>query len=153
VKRHPTAANQVEVQVKNRLPGIRTGIDDQAVPGLIQAGFSSQAASGKKHVAEQVTVGRFGFIHGYNMLLRYDQDVHGGNRTGILETDQGLIAMEDIGGNISGNDPAEGTAGESHQGKRCKNRATGYSKRETDPWIIKTRREDHVFLPGRFFKL
>ncbi len=119
--------------MKNRLPGIRTGVDDQAVPGLIQTGFSSQAASGKKHVTEQFTVGWFGFIHGYDMLLRYDQDVHGGNRAGILETDQGLIAMEDIGGNISGNDPAEGAAGESHQGKRCKNRATGNSKRDIAP--------------------
>jgi hypothetical protein len=151
VKRHPPAADEVEVQVKNRLPGIRTGVDDQPVPGLIQTGFSSQAASGKKHVTEQFTVGRFGFIHGYDMFLRDDQYVHGGNRAGILETDQGFIAMEDIGRYISGNDPAEGAAGESHQGKGCKNRATGYSKRDTYPLIIKTRREDHVFPPRQVF--
>jgi hypothetical protein len=141
----------VEVQVKNRLPGIRSGVDDQTVPGLIQTGFSSQTASGEKHVTEQFIVGSFGFIHGYDMLLRDDQDVHGGNRAGILETDQGFIAIEDIGRYISGNDPAERAAGESHQRKGCKNRATGYSKQDTDPWIIKTRREDHVISPWQVF--
>jgi hypothetical protein len=153
VKRHPPAAYEVEVQVKNRLPGIRTGVYDQAVPGLIKTGFSSQAVSGKKHVTEQFTVGRFGFIHGYDMLLRDDQDVHGGNRAGILETDKGLIAMEDIGGNISGNDPAEGAAGESHQRKGCKNRATGSSKRNTDPWIKKPPGGSRFSSPAGLFNI
>jgi len=101
--------------MEDGLPAIRTCVDHQPVSTPFQPGFSCQAAGGEEHVPEQTPVGGFGIIHGFDMLDRHDQDMHRGNRAGILETDQVFIAVEDTGRDFSGNDPAKGTTGGIHQ--------------------------------------
>ena len=50
------ATDHMQVEVKDRLPGIRSGIDHQAETAILQSGFGGKAFGSEQHVPQQVLV-------------------------------------------------------------------------------------------------
>jgi hypothetical protein len=79
------------------LPGVRAGVDDEAIAARHQAVFLRELARRPQKRAEQRLVTRFGFGHGGDVAVLQDQDVRRGLRVDVAEGSQAVVFVNDGG--------------------------------------------------------
>jgi len=89
---HGLSSNDVQVQVEDDLSGVRTGIDDQAVAGILDIFAFGELAGDIKHVSYQFLILRFNFVNRWNMLIRHNQNMGGSYRVDIPKSGNLIIS-------------------------------------------------------------
>jgi len=108
---HAMPADQMQVQVKNYLTGMGTSIDNQAVAGFLDAFLPGNLASNREKVSYQLLVTRLQIVGRFDVPVRDDEHVCGGDRMYIPERSCLVVAVHFITGGFSLDDFAKYTIG------------------------------------------
>jgi hypothetical protein len=93
-------AEQMEVQMKDGLPGVRANVGYEAI-ALLQIKFMGQLLGDDKDVCQDWTILRRQFRHRRDMTLRNDQKMMGSLGIDILKGHHILILVHNIAGNLA----------------------------------------------------
>ena len=104
---HGAAAEQVDVEVIDRLPPVGTGVDDQAVARCGEALLFGDLAGFEQQVAEQGAVLGSGVLHAGDDFLGDDEDVRRGLGLDVAESQTIVVLIDDVGGNFAADDFAK----------------------------------------------
>jgi hypothetical protein len=107
---HRAAAQKVKVQMKDGLPGFRSGIDDGAVSGG-EVELAGQFGGNPVQMAKHRLIGFPGFLGRCEMLSGNYQDVHRSLRIDVMKSNRGFILVHDPGRNLLGHDFAKNALG------------------------------------------
>jgi len=95
------------MQVEDRLPSTAARVGHQAITALIDLLLHRQLSGKQVQVTDQVAILSMDLVHRRNMFIGHDQDVNRSLGIVIPKGSQAVVLVEDIGGDIFGNDPAE----------------------------------------------
>jgi len=98
----------MQVQVKNRLPTLRAGVQDEAITLIGDAFLPGQGFSHQDHVSYQGLILLLQFIDGSNVPVGNNQNVNRGNGTDVMKGCHQVIPIDDPGRRFTGDDLAEG---------------------------------------------
>jgi hypothetical protein len=104
---HPVPADQMQVEMKNNLPGVRAGVKDQPVAGFVNAFLICQLLGDSDHVPDQLLIPGGYLFCGGQVLIRNDEDMRRGNRVDISKGGHLLVAVDFFAGDFSCNDLTE----------------------------------------------
>src|SRR5215211_3868026 len=99
----------MKMEVEDRLTGMGTGIRHDSVSGLGNPLHRRHMCADPHEMSDEGGIPVRGLLHGWNMLLRYDEDVHGRLRMDILKRDGMLVFMQDCRRNRAVRDFTEQT--------------------------------------------
>lgn len=104
---HRAAPKQVHVHMPDGLPAVLAGVEDEPVPGVVDALGHGDLARRADKLGKQPVTGRGELTHVREVVPRDYQDV--GRRLGVdvTEGDDTLPLQHYRGGDLSGSDPAE----------------------------------------------
>ena len=106
---HYAAAEDMYVQMKNRLAGARAGINHRAITAVAKSRIVSQPGADPQEVTEQRFISLRSFIKRFNMTERNHEHVSGRLWVNILNGDAAIILMHELRRNCAGDDFAEET--------------------------------------------
>src|SRR5512142_2055886 len=104
------AAEDVEMDVEDGLPGIRAGVEDDPVTGVGHALFRRRPPGREQRLAEELRRSLGGVVERGDVLLGNDQDVDRRLRKSVLESQEALGLEQDRGRRFASDDPAEEAA-------------------------------------------
>ena len=93
---HRAASQEVKVQMKDRLPGFRSGIYDGPVSGG-KLELAGQFGGNPVQMAEHRLIGFPGFLGRSEMLAGNYQHMHRGLRVDVMKGNRGFILVHDPG--------------------------------------------------------
>jgi hypothetical protein len=91
---HALSADQVQVQMEDRLSPVHPRVDNRAIAGLSDALLPGQELGNPEHVPNQRLVFRIEFIERVDVSIGYDQDVGWRHRMRIPESGHLFIAIK-----------------------------------------------------------
>jgi len=94
---HPPAANQVQVQVENRLSTVRAGVDYRPVAILMDTLFACQLCGNNEHMSHEGLISRGKLVERMDVLVGNDQDMDRRSRVEIMESRHLFVAIDDAG--------------------------------------------------------
>jgi hypothetical protein len=100
---HLAPAQDMQVQVKNRLPGIRPGIDHQAV--LPEPDFFGRFSGCQQQMAQQLRIVRL--VQGGDMPARDQQNMNRSLGLQVSESDSQIILVNERGRDLAAGDLAK----------------------------------------------
>jgi len=103
--------DQMQVQVKNYLTGMGTGVDNQAVAGFLDAFLAGNLASNREKMPHELLVSRLQIVGRFDMPVRDDQHVSGGNGMDIPESSCLVVSVHFVTRGFSPDDFAKYTIG------------------------------------------
>src|SRR5947207_14468148 len=104
---HGPSAEEVQVQVVDRLSRLRPLVEDQAVAVAIDLAFVRDAVGDLDHAGEHRRMRGCEVVDAGNVLLRNHQHVRGGDRADIVKGDDLFVAEDLLCGNLPREDLAE----------------------------------------------
>jgi hypothetical protein len=104
-------ADQMQVQVKNYLTGMGTGVDNQAVAGFLDAFLPGNLAGNREKVAHELLVAWLQIVGRFDMLVRDDKHVCWGDGMDIPESSYLVVTVHFLTGGFSPDDFAKYTIG------------------------------------------
>ncbi len=104
-----TPAHQVEVEMKNRLTGVQTGIQQQPIPALADLVLLRQTAGHNHQPTEQRSILLADAVERSNVTVWNDQQVNWRSRMVIAKCRYEIILIDDIRVNCSIDDLAKNT--------------------------------------------
>lgn len=99
------------MQVKDHLPGVRTGIDNQPVTGLVNPLLPGKLASDRKQPTDQQLVSFGQVVDRGNMPVGDHQDMCTGNGMDIPEGRDLFVLVKNLAGGFTHYNPAEYAGG------------------------------------------
>ena len=93
---HGTSADDVAVQVKDALPGVRPFVNDEAISGCPQAELFGDLPRGDNHSAKKHRVGLCGSMYSIDMLFWNDERMRRRDRSDVAEGEQVLVLEENF---------------------------------------------------------
>jgi len=90
-KNKRTTAEQVKMQMKNRLPAIAVGVDNRAIAGFGKIFFAGDFRRNQMHIAERFQMFVSRFIERCDMLARNNENVLRGLRANIVKRHADII--------------------------------------------------------------
>src|SRR5579859_3306136 len=112
-----TSAQQMQMQMKHRLPSSRTYVEHRSI-AVLDLTFAGDVRSNEMALADNLRVLGLGFFHSNDVLFRNDENVCGSLRVDVLK-DQGLTVFVDFFcGNFTTNNAAEKTIHRFSSGRR-----------------------------------
>ena len=102
-------ADQVQMEVGDRLPGMHAGVDDQPVAFFGQAFLRCQFFRHHDHVADQWLIPWFQFVDRVNVPVGDDENMGGCKRMCIAKGRDEVVAIENCGGGFARDDFTEDT--------------------------------------------
>src|SRR5438874_9588262 len=106
---HSASAEQVQVQVVNRLSRLRTLVEDHAVAVAIDLAFVRDAIGDLDHAGEHRGVRRREVVNAGNVLLRNHEHMRRGDWTDIVKGDDLFVAEDFLRRNLPRENLAEET--------------------------------------------
>jgi hypothetical protein len=100
---HLAPAQDMQVQVKYRLPGIPAGIDHQTV--LFKPDFFSRISCGQEQPSQQLRIANLSQLS--DMHTGNDQDMNGSLGLHVIESDCQIILVNKRGGDRTAGNLAE----------------------------------------------
>lgn len=91
-----SAAQQVDVEVRDGFAAVRAVIDDRAETCLGYPELARHFSCGEQKMTENFLIRRAGFAESGNGFTGNDQDMRGGLRRNIPEGTTDLIAVDDV---------------------------------------------------------
>jgi hypothetical protein len=82
------------MKMKNRLPGVQTGVDGQAVSACVDIFHLGQSLGNQQHAPAQNGILVVEIVEGWDMPVGYDQDMGAGGGMGIPEGGYQVILVE-----------------------------------------------------------
>src|ERR1035437_5129188 len=104
---HGAATQNMAVQVRHSLAGIRTVVEHQAVAGLSQPQLVRHLGSLEQEMTEDLMVFRFGLGHARDGLSGDNQDVRWGLWPDVAKGHHEIILIDDRCGDFAGDDLLE----------------------------------------------
>lgn len=90
------------MEMGDTFAAIPTIVDDQSVAGLVESKFPGDFSGFQKQVAEERVVRRVGFVDPGDRFFGNDEDVGGGLRMNVGESECQVVLVEDLGGDLTG---------------------------------------------------
>lgn len=106
-----TLAEQVNVQVKDGLAAMGAGVDDQPIATFFDSFLLGQLAGNEKQLPHEGFVFWLKFVDGANVAVGDDQDVYRGFGVNVAKGSDALILIDDLSGEMTGNDLTEDARG------------------------------------------
>lgn len=104
-------ADQMQVQVKNYLTGMGASVDNQAVAGFLDAFLPGNLAGNREKVSHELLVTRLQIVGRFDMPVRDDQHMCGGDGMDIPESSCLVVTVHFFTGGFSPDDFAKYTIG------------------------------------------
>jgi hypothetical protein len=104
---HPLPADKMEVHMEDGLTAMDAGVVDDAVSALTDSLAFGEDPRHIEDVTNQRLVPNFKRVDRFDVPVRHDQDVDRCNGMQVAEGGHLLIAVENGGGGISGDDSTE----------------------------------------------
>ena len=101
------ASQHVDMQVEHRLPRPGAVVDHGAIALRFQSPLTRQLRRHQKKMAEQRLVFGEGLLERGEVLSRKHQQVDRRLRVNVFDRHGALVLMNDFGGNLAVDDPAE----------------------------------------------
>lgn len=95
------------MQMKDGLARARIAVDHRPVAALCNAFLRRNFSRNLKQSAKQLGILRLRIVQGWDGLARDHQDMHRRLRIDIAKGDDLRILINDVGGDVAGQDPAE----------------------------------------------
>lgn len=92
---HPLAPDQVQMQVKHRLPAVRTRVRDQAIAAFGNVLPGRDLPGGEDHMAHQRLILRLHLVQRPDVSVRGDQDVRRRDGMDIAKGGHELVMIDD----------------------------------------------------------
>jgi hypothetical protein len=108
-----STAQQMNVQVKHRLPRAGANVQHSSIPALNLA-VTRDLRRGKVTASDDLCVGSFRFFQSGEMPLGNNQNVSGRLRLNIFKGENVFVFINFLGGNIAANDATKKTIGIGH---------------------------------------
>ena len=93
--------------MENALPGVRPGIQGQAITAFRKPRLGGDFGRSQHHVAEQRLIFRGSLVHVADMLAGDDQDMGRRLGTDVVKGDYEIVDVDLIARNFAGHDLAE----------------------------------------------
>jgi hypothetical protein len=104
---HPLSADQMQMDMVDRLSAIGTRVDDQAVAAMGNPCLAGKLTRDAEEMPDQLFIFRVECVYRFDMLVRHNQIVSWRDRVPILEGGGLLVAINDPGPGFTGDDLAE----------------------------------------------
>jgi hypothetical protein len=102
-----SSSQDVDVQVKYRLPSAGAVIDHRAITTRFDPALASEFSGNVKEMSDQTFVFRFHHTEGFEVSPRYHEEMDRRLRVQILDRNRGLILEHDLGRGLPPDDSAE----------------------------------------------
>jgi hypothetical protein len=101
---HRTAAEEVDVEMRNRFPAIAAVIDHEPESGILDAERAGDGAGSEEKMAEEVGVGISGVADAWDYTFWNHEDMDWGLRVDVAEGEAEVVIVDNVGRNLAGND-------------------------------------------------
>ena len=107
--RQSLPCQKVKMEMENSLPGIRPGVNYQAVSILANILLLSQFSRHQEHVSEKASIFFADAVEGSDVNIGDDQEVERGRGEPVLKGSHLFILIDDIGRRLPSNNLAKNT--------------------------------------------
>jgi hypothetical protein len=115
-ERHVPTADEMHVEVENRLAGIWTSVDHQTVTPVLETVFFGKAATNCRQSPEQRFMFGSNLVDRLNVFIWYQEDMDGGHGPVVPESGDPFILINDLRFGIPGGNFTKRTMLFTHHG-------------------------------------
>jgi len=95
--------------MKDALACARARVDDRSIAALRKPFLIRQAGGDTQQMAERSLIPLTGFVKRFYVFARNDQNMGGRLRVDVAESQRAIILVDDVRGNLPGNDSTKET--------------------------------------------
>ena len=97
----------MKMDMKDRLPGIPSVVDDQAIPTLVQSPTFSNVSGDKEKMSNKIAVPFTHALYVRDMFIGHDQDVRRRLRIDVFKCNRHLVVVHELRRDLAINDLAK----------------------------------------------
>jgi hypothetical protein len=131
-----SAAEQVDMQMKDRLACPRVRIDDGSITGAVDALFFRHSPGHGQQVAEKELIVLQIFVQRSNVLARYDKQMNGSLGIDVLKDKALLVFIQDLAGAFVSGYLAENTPEHTYRPFPIDMKKQPFDSREQHIWPV-----------------
>jgi hypothetical protein len=115
-ERHVPPSDEMHVKVENSLAGVRTGVDYETVPPVLETVFFGQATANRRQSPEHRFMFRFDLVERLNVFVWYQEDMDRSHGPVVPKSGDPFILINDLRFGIPGGNFTKRTILFAHHG-------------------------------------